>query len=99
QAARRLGHVVEAEPGVDQHQAVVALDAQHVPDDARLGAQAALAGDEAGAARAHVGTVEVVDAHVGPTLTQVEPIIVPERPTLTRLREGAATCRACPLYQ
>jgi uracil-DNA glycosylase len=28
----------------------------------------------------------------------VEPIVLPERLTLARLREGAADCRACPLY-
>src|SRR5205823_12277179 len=28
-----------------------------------------------------------------------EPIVLPERPTLMRLRQAAADCRACPLYQ
>jgi len=28
-----------------------------------------------------------------------QPIVLPERPTLTRLRLAAADCRACPLYE
>src|SRR5579883_923275 len=63
EAAARVGEVGGAEAGVDEHEAVVALDEQAVADEARGRAQAAFAGDQAAADGAHGAAVEVVDAH------------------------------------
>ena len=57
----RVADVVQAEAGVDEHEAVGALDQQAVADQVGLGEQPALAGEHARAARAHGAAAEVVD--------------------------------------
>src|SRR4051812_42608497 len=59
--AIRIGAVAETESGVDQDQLPSGLDQQAVGDDLRCLQQAALAGEQTGAPRAHRSAVEVLD--------------------------------------
>ncbi|MGY4320227.1 hypothetical protein ACVWW1_009554 [Bradyrhizobium sp. JR3.5] len=60
---RRVADVVKADTGVDQHQAVIALDQQAVTDHPGALEDAAAAVHEPLADRAHGAGVEMVDAH------------------------------------
>ena len=60
---RRVADVVEPDAGVDQHEAVIALDQQAVTDHPRPLEDAAAAVHEPLADRAHGAGVEMVDAH------------------------------------
>ncbi|MGY4478050.1 hypothetical protein [Bradyrhizobium sp. USDA 3364] len=59
----RIADVVEPDPGVDQHEAVIALDQQAVTDHPRPLEDAAAAVHEPLADRAHRAGVEMMDAH------------------------------------